>query len=101
MAIASEKLERKAGLQSFIVMHKVQQDKGIQVCEIGKPEADTIMYDKAISRNRGIHVLLNRSMTTEIKGIAGLQRGLMVYNRLLSTRVNRLYDKEGTDLRQE
>ena len=54
---------------SFMVMHKVQQDKGIQVCEIGKPEADTIMNDKAISRNRGIHILLNRSMTTEIKGL--------------------------------
>ena len=54
---------------SFIVMHKVQQDKGIQVCEIGKPEADTIMNDKAISGDRDIHILLNWSMTTEIKGL--------------------------------
>ena len=54
---------------SFMVMHKVQQDKGIQVCEIGKPEADTIMNDKAIGGNRDIHILLNRSMITEIKGL--------------------------------
>ena len=52
---------------SFIVMHKVQQDKGIQVCKFRKPEADIIMNDKAINRNRGIHMLLNRSITTEIK----------------------------------
>ena len=55
---------------SLMVMHKVQQGKGIQVCEINKPEADAIMNDKAISRNRGIHILLNRSMTMEIKGLA-------------------------------
>ena len=54
---------------SFIVMHKVQQDKGIQVCKFGKLEADTIMKDKAISENKNIHLLLNRSMTVEIKGL--------------------------------
>ena len=54
---------------SFIVMHKVQQDKGIQVCKFGKPEAATIMKDKAISGNRDIHLLLNQSMTVEIKGL--------------------------------
>jgi len=47
----------------------VQQDKGIQVYEIGKPEADTIMNDKAIRRDRGIHILLNQSITTKIKGL--------------------------------
>ena len=52
---------------SFMVMYKVQQGKGIQECEIGKPEADAIMNDKAISRNRGIHILLNRSMMTDTK----------------------------------
>jgi len=50
-------------------MHKVQQDKGIQVCEIGKPEDDTIMNDKAISGKGDIHILLNRSMTIDIKGL--------------------------------
>ena len=55
---------------SLMVMHKVQQGKGIEVCEISKPEADAIRNDKAIRRNRGIHILLNRSMTTEIKGLA-------------------------------
>ena len=54
---------------SFIVMHKVQQDKGIQVCEIGKLEDDRIMNDKAISGKRDIHILLNRSMTADIKGL--------------------------------
>ena len=54
---------------SFMVMHKVQQDKGIQVCEIGKPEANAIMNVKAISIIRGIRILLKRSMTTEIKGL--------------------------------
>ena len=55
---------------SFMVMHKEQQDKGIQVCEIGKLEADTIMNDKAISGNRDIHILLNWSMEMEISGLA-------------------------------
>ena len=50
-------------------MHKVQQNKGIQVCKIGKLEDDIIMNDKAISGKRDIHILLNRSMTTEIKGL--------------------------------
>ena len=54
---------------SFIVIHKVQQDNGIQVCEICKPEDDIIMNDKAISGKRDIHILLNRSMTTNIKGL--------------------------------
>ena len=48
-------------------MHKVQQNKGIQVCKLGKPEDDIIMNDKAISGKRDIHILLNRNMTTEIK----------------------------------
>ena len=54
---------------SLMVMHKVQQGKGIQVCEIGKPEADAIMNDKVISRNKGICIFLNWSMTTKIKGL--------------------------------
>ena len=74
---------------SFMVMYKVQQGKGIQACEIGKPEAGTIMNDKAIRRNRGIHILLNRSMTMEIKGLA-LYKGIMAYDILFSTRLNRL-----------
>ena len=40
-------------------MHKVQQNKGIQVCKIGKPEDDIIINDKAISGKRDIHILLN------------------------------------------
>ena len=48
-------------------MRKVQQNKGIQVCKLGKPEDDIIMNDKAISGKRDIHILLNRNMTTEIK----------------------------------
>ena len=54
---------------SFMVMHKVQQDKGIQVCEIGKPEDETIMDDKAINGKRDIRILLNRRMKIEIKGL--------------------------------
>ena len=50
-------------------MHKVQQDEGIQVCKIRKPETDTIMNDKAINKNIGIHMLSNRSITAEIKGL--------------------------------
>ena len=50
-------------------MHKVQQNKGIQVCKIGKPEDDIIMNDKAISGKRDIRILLNWSMTTGIKGL--------------------------------
>ena len=53
---------------SFMVVHKVQRDKEIQVCKFRKPEADTILNDKAISRNRHIYILLNRSMTMDIKG---------------------------------
>ena len=48
-------------------MHKVQQNKGIQVCKLGKPEDDIILNDKAISGKRDIHILLNRNMTMEIK----------------------------------
>ena len=50
-------------------MRKVQQNKGIQVCKLGKPEDDIIINDKAISGKRDIHILLNRSMTIEIKGL--------------------------------
>ena len=34
---------------SFMVVHKVQRDKEIQVYKFHKPEADTIMNDKAIN----------------------------------------------------
>ena len=48
-------------------MHKVQQNKGIQVCKLSKPEDDIILNDKAISGKRDIQILLNRNMTMEIK----------------------------------
>ena len=47
----------------------MQRNKEIQVCKFRKPEADTITNDKAVNKNRGIHMLLNRSITMEIKGL--------------------------------
>ena len=58
---------------SFIVMHKVQQDNGIQVCEIGKPEDDTIMNDKAISEKRRYTHIIKPKYDNGDKGIDGLQ----------------------------
>ena len=46
-------------------------------------------------------MLLNRAITMKVKGVCRFTRGLMVCDRLLSTKVNCLCDKEDTYLRQE
>ena len=40
-----------------MVIHKMRPNKDIQVCKLRKPEADTIMNDKAISEQRYTHAI--------------------------------------------
>ena len=40
-----------------MVIYKMRRHKDIQVCKLRKPEADTIMNDKAISEQRYTHAV--------------------------------------------
>ena len=55
-----------------MVVHKVQRDKDIHVCKFHKPEADTIMNDKAITKQRYTHTV-KPEYDNRDKGISGLQ----------------------------
>ena len=40
-----------------MVIYKMRRNKDIRVCKLRKPEADTIMNDKAISEQRYAHAV--------------------------------------------
>ena len=54
-----------------MVIHKMRRNKDIQVCKLRKPEADTIMNDKAITKQRYTHTV-KPEYDNRDKGISGL-----------------------------
>ena len=63
--------------KSFMVIHKMRWNKDIQVCKLCKPEADTIMNDKAISEKRYAHIV-KPEYNNGGKRLVRFTRGLMV-----------------------
>ena len=53
-----------------MMVHEVQRNKDIQVCKSRKPEAATIMNNKAISEQRYTHVIKPEYDNGD-KGLAG------------------------------
>ena len=63
----------------------MRRNKDIQVCKLRKPEADTIMNDKAISEQRYTHDV-KPEYNNGGKKACWFTRGLMVCDRLLLER---------------
>ena len=53
-----------------MVVHEVQWNKGIQVCKFHKPEAATIMNNKAMSEQRYMYAI-KPEYDNGNKGLAG------------------------------
>ena len=68
-----------------MVIYKMRWDKDIQVCNLRKPEVDTIMNDKAISEQRYAHAV-KPEYNNGGKRLVRFTRRQMVYDRLLLQR---------------